>query len=149
MQLGLCWSLPFSGDLVGRREMSASWEHVEKDGPRCTVMSPTDTELLDLVVEIAATQLRNGRHFVCITPTDSSLNYNRSLKALRSIRGVHTAEADGCAFRCRCVVTEHLVAAGWQFVTTPTTTCEKDGAKVCGRPCSRSANSGSVCGEAL
>ena len=35
-----------------------------------------------------------------------------------SIRVVHTAVADGCAFGCRCVVTGHLVAAGWQFVTT-------------------------------
>ena len=98
--------------------MSAPREHVEKDRPPCIVMSPTDSRLLDVVVEIATTQLRNGRHFMRITRTDSSLNYNGSLKALRPNRGVHTVVSDGCAFGFRCVVTEHLVAAGWQFVTT-------------------------------
>ena len=74
-------------------------------------MSPTHSRLVDLVVEIATAQLR-------ISPTNSSLKYNRSLKAPRSIRGVHTVVADGCAFGCRCVVMEHVMAAGWQFVRT-------------------------------
>ena len=113
----MCLSLPSSGDLVGQRALSALWEHVEKDRLLCIVMSPTDSRLLDLVVEIATAQPQNGRHFVCITLTNSSLNHTRSLKALRSIRGVHTVVADGCAFLCRCVMAEHVVAAGWQFVT--------------------------------
>ena len=112
-RFGMCLSLPSSGDLVGRRAMCALWEHVAKCRPLCVVMSPTDSRLLDLVLESATTQLRNGRQFVCITLTDSSLNYKKSLKALRSIRGVLTVVADGCAFGCRCVGTEHLVAAGF------------------------------------
>ena len=111
-------SSPSSGDLVGDRAMSTLWEHVEGCRPLCVVMSPTHSRLLDLAVEIATPQLRNGRHFVCITPTHSSLNCNRSLETLRSTRKLHTTVADGGAFGCRCVVTEHLVATGWQFVTT-------------------------------
>ena len=49
---------------------------------------------------IATDQLRSGRHFMCVTPTNSSLSHAGSR----------------CTFGCRCVVTEHL--AGWQFVTT-------------------------------
>ena len=81
-------------------------------------MSPTNSQLLGFAVEIATAQLRNGRHFVCIPPTNSPSSHARSLKALRSIREVHTAIADGCTLGSRCIVSEHLVAAGWQFVTT-------------------------------
>ena len=81
------------------------WEDVKKSRPLCVVMSPTHGRLLDLAVEIATAQMWNGRHFVSITPTT----------ALRFVRGVHTATADGCT---RCAVTDHLVTAGWQFVTT-------------------------------
>ena len=87
LQLGMCLSPPSSNDFVGQRAMSALWEHVATDRPRCIVMSPTHSGLLDLAVEIAAAQLQNGRHCGCVTPTHSSLNSARSLKILRSIRG--------------------------------------------------------------
>ena len=118
LQLGMCLSRPSSGDFVGQRAICALQEHVERDRPLCIVMSPTHSRLLDLLVEIVTGQLQIGRHFVCTTPTNSSLEYNRSLKAPRSIRGVHTVVADGCAFGCRCVMMEFVVAAGWQFVRT-------------------------------
>ena len=79
LQLGMCLSQLSSSELV----------NVERDRPLCIVMSPTESRELDLVVEIATTQLRNGRLL-----TDSSLNYNRSLEGLRSIRGIHAAVAD-------------------------------------------------------
>ena len=116
VQLGMCLSRPSSGDFVGQRAICALQEHEEKDRPLCIVMSPTHSRLLDLLVEIVTGQLQIGRHFVCITPTNSSLEYNRSLKAPRSIRGIRTVVADGCAFGC--VMMEYVVAAGWQFVRT-------------------------------
>ena len=111
LQFGMCLSPPSSDDFVTQRAMSVLWEHVEGCRPLCVVMSPTHNRLQDLAVEIATAQLRNGRHFVCIMPTNSSLNHAGSLEALRFIRRVHTAIADGCTFGCRSVVTEHLVAA--------------------------------------
>ena len=54
------------------------WEHVEKDRALCIVMSPTDSRSLDFGVENATAQLQNGSHFVCLTPTNSSLNDNRT-----------------------------------------------------------------------
>ena len=129
---------------VSQRAMSILWEHVEGCRRLCVVMSSTHSRLLDFAVEIATAQLRYGRHFVCITPTNSLLSHTRSLKALRSLRGLHTAIADGCTFGCRCVVTEHLVPAGWQFVTTLATARDVDATKVGRRSCSRAANSGSA-----
>ena len=110
--------LPPSGDSVEPQALAALWQHVEGCKPLCVVMSPEHSRLLDLAVDIAATHMRNARHFVCITPTNSPLCHAGCTKALRSIQGVYTAIADGCTFGCRCAVTEHLVAAGWQFVTT-------------------------------
>ena len=118
LHFGMCLPPSSSNDFVSQLATSILWEHVEGSRPLCVVMSPTHSWLLDLVVEIATAQLRNGRLFACITPTNSSLSRARSLKALRSIGGVPTAIADCCTFGCRCVVTEHLLAAGWQFVTT-------------------------------
>ena len=111
MQLGMCVIRPplmissASGPCLFRGN---TWR--DADLPLCVVMSPTRSRLLDVAVEIATAQLRNGRHFVSITPTNSSLSHAASLKALRLVRGVHAAVADGCTFGCS------LVPAGWQFV---------------------------------
>ena len=78
-------------------------------------MSPTRRRLLDLAEEFS--QLTCGM-VGTTTPTNLPLSHGGSLSALRSIRGVHTAISHGCKFGCRCVGTEHLVAVGWQFVTT-------------------------------
>ena len=118
LQVEMHLPLPPSGDSVEPQALAALWQHVEGCKPLCVVMSPEHSRLLDLAVDIAATHMRNARHFVCITPTNSPLCHAGCTKALRSIQGVYTAIADGCTFGCRCAVTEHLVAAGWQFVTT-------------------------------
>ena len=118
LQVGTCISPYPSVDFISQRMMSVLWEHVEESRQLCVVMSPTHGRLLDLAVEIATAQMWNGRHFVCITSTSSSLSHARSLTALRSVRGVHAAIADGCTFGCRCNVASHFVTAGWQFVTT-------------------------------
>ena len=80
-----CVSPPSSDDFVSQQEMSPLLEHVGGCRPLSVVMSPTHNRLLDLAVEIATGQLRNGRHFACITRTNSSLSHARSWKALRSI----------------------------------------------------------------
>ena len=70
--------------------------------------------ILGLAVEIATAQ-------PCVHHATKQFFESRrdgSLQALRSVRRVHTAITDGCKFWCWCIVTEHLVAAMWQFVTT-------------------------------
>ena len=63
LQLGMCLSPPSSDDFTSQRALSVLWEHVEGCRPLCVVMSPAHNRLLDLAVETATAQLRNGRHF--------------------------------------------------------------------------------------
>ena len=67
-----------------------------------------------------------------------------ALTALRSVRGVHTAIADGCTFGCRCAVTDQL-SNSWMAVRDDSAIPRKENAaKVCLRSSSRAANSGSA-----
>ena len=51
-------------------------------------MGPKHSRLLGLAVEVAVTQMRNGRHFVYITPKNSSLSHAGCMEASRSMQGV-------------------------------------------------------------
>ena len=133
-----------SDDFVSQLALSVLWEHVEGCRPLCVVMTPTHNRLLDFAVEIVTAQVRNGRHFLCITPTNSSLSHARSLQDLRSIRGVHTAIVDSCTFGCRCVGDGTFGGSKMAARDDSATTREENAAKVYRRSFSRATNSGSA-----
>ena len=117
--------------LPPRRAMCLLW-NTRRDADLCaSVMSPTHNRLLDLSMEIAT-----ALGTVCVSRqrTVSSLSHSGSLKALRLVRGVLTAIADGCAIGCRCVV-----KGGSRMAVRDDSATTR-----CRRSCTRAANSGSA-----
>ena len=70
LPLGVCLPPPNPDDLFEMQALTALWQHVEGCRPLCVVTSPRHGRLLDFEMEIAAVQLRKGRHFGCMDHID-------------------------------------------------------------------------------
>ena len=64
--------------VISSVDNAALREHVEKDRASVHCHEPDRQPVTGLWVENATAQLQNGSHFVCLTPTNSSLNDNRT-----------------------------------------------------------------------
>ena len=133
LQFGMCLSPPSSDDFVS--QWSILWKHAEGCRPLCVVMSPTHSRLLEIAVEIAKAQLRNGRDFVCITPVH---------RVTPELFEEHTQRSSMVA---RCGQVRRGGAFGGSRVAVcddHATTRDEDATEVRRRRCSRAANSGSA-----